>query len=152
MSEIATLSLKKETRPSVRFDTGAYKTERTFLDFVVNGVSLWSVCTQAGMDNISCLWLPVLQKTPIQRLLLLEPPDLPHDRYSLYVCAECGDLGCGAVSIQIEQREDIIIWSNFSHQNNYDKAPPWVLEEFAHLDSVSFNLTEYRQLLIPLLS
>jgi hypothetical protein len=32
----------------------------------------------------------------VDRLLLMSDADFPNDRRSLFVCAECGDLGCGA--------------------------------------------------------
>jgi hypothetical protein len=34
----------------------------------------------------------------ISRLLLSEKADLPNGRRSFFVCSECGDLGCGAIT------------------------------------------------------
>jgi hypothetical protein len=59
--------------------------------------------------------------------LLNEPADFPNDRRSLYVCPECGDLGCGALSAVIENVDNQIIWRDFGYQNNY--------EDIVHLDS-----------------
>jgi hypothetical protein len=54
------------------------------------------------------------------RLVCLADPDLPDGRVSLYVCPECGDLGCGALSVVIEERAETFVWRDFAFQNNYD--------------------------------
>lgn len=38
----------------------------------------------------------------------------------MYVCAECGDLGCGAVTAAVDVGDDKVIWRDFGYQNNYE--------------------------------
>lgn len=108
MSQLANLQLRKEKQPHQRLQSGGYKSGREFWDFVVNGISLWQLCKDEGLDNISCAWLPDLYKPAVRRLLLREPGDFPDGRTSLYVCAECGDIACGAVSVRITKYDDVI--------------------------------------------
>jgi hypothetical protein len=43
------------------------------------------------------------------RLLLEAPPDLG-ERTAIFVCASCGDLDCGAISVVIERDGHDIVW------------------------------------------
>jgi hypothetical protein len=58
----------------------------------------------------------------IQWLLLKDKADLPNDRRSFFVCPECGDLVCGAVTAIVVKEGDTVSWRNFGHQNNYEDA------------------------------
>jgi hypothetical protein len=58
----------------------------------------------------------------IDRLLLRAPADLPEGRVSFYVCPECGDLGCGAVSLTVEAVSGSFIWRDFGFQNSYENV------------------------------
>jgi hypothetical protein len=99
--------------------------KRTFLDFVVDGVSLYEKIGRRH-DLISTLWMdPPMHKEEqvkaIRRLLTLDAGDLSNGRVSLYVCPECGDLGCGVISAQINVTDDHITWHDFGHENNYEE-------------------------------
>ena len=95
-------------------------TQRDYLDFVIDGESLYE---EVGGGNISPLgWFsPKENLKVINRLLLKEESELTDNRYPLYVCAECGDLGCGVITAVIEREGDKIIWKDFGYQNNYEK-------------------------------
>jgi hypothetical protein len=101
------------------------QTKRTFLDFVVDGVSLYDEIGRRS-DLISTLWVePPMAKEEqdkaIRRLLTLESGDVSDGRVSLYVCPECGDLGCGVISVQIDVADNQITWRDFGYENNYEK-------------------------------
>jgi hypothetical protein len=100
---------------------GGGRTERRFLDFVVDGVPLSS---QFDADFISPFgWFDVNeQRATIDRLLRKCPPDVAHGRTSLYVCAECGDLGCGAVTLFVQGGAGVIVWKDFGIQSNYETS------------------------------
>ena len=53
------------------------------------------------------------QNAVIDRLARRAAPDLAHERTALYVCPECGDLGCGAVSAVVSGGAGVISWSDF---------------------------------------
>ena len=40
------------------------------------------------------------------------------ERKPIIVCSECGDVGCGMVTAEIESNNDEIIWKNFGYQTN----------------------------------
>ena len=101
---------------------GVYQTERGFYDFVIDGVPPYEVVDQ-HRDRISVIWteppIPVERARALRRLLAQEPGDASDGRVSLYNCPECGDLGCGAVTVRIDQTENEI-WRDFGFENNYE--------------------------------
>ena len=138
MSEVSTLGIEWKRRAG-----GEGRTQRDFLDFVVDGQSL---SVMVG-DQISCLgwFVPDENTKAARRLLLEEPADLPDTRRSLYVCPECGDLGCGAVSLVVEPLGDKIIWRDFGYENNYEAEVR--AEGFEDLGPFVFNRSEYEKVI-----
>ncbi len=108
------LQLTRKRRPG-----GTGVTQRDYLDFVVDGRPL---SERIGGDLISCLvWTTAGENArAIRRLLLEEPADFGNERRSLYVCPECGDLGCGAVSAVVKNIDNQIRWHVFGFENNYE--------------------------------
>lgn len=98
-----------------------------FVDFVVDGRSLLEYL--GWPDQITALEgkpRPV-NEAAIRQLLMLEPTELVDGRQAIYICPECGDLGCGAISAVVELRGDFVVWEDFASYNpyNYDEnAPP----------------------------
>lgn len=129
----------------------ASKTARHYLDFEVDGERLGPRIQQVGYDLISCLWSDSGQATEpsiaaAERLLGLQSADAPADRVSVYVCGECGDLGCGALTVQLDLADDHVQWTDWGYQNNYDDeihplvGLPW-------LGDVSFPRPPYESVL-----
>jgi hypothetical protein len=144
MTELHTLELVPNRRKGVRFEGGASKTQRDYYDFVVDGFPL----SRLVQDQTSCLWLPPNKWTveAARRLLLEIPSDFPNNRRALYICAECGDLGCGAVSVVIENDETTFTWRDFAYQNNYEDEL-YVLPAFDQMGVLKFNRGLYEHLL-----
>ena len=102
-----------------RREGGGGATQRDFLDFVVDGESLYE---KIGRGNISPLgWFTSEENTKVVNRLLLNETELPENRYSLFICAECGDISCGAITAVIEREKDKIIWRDFGYQNDYEE-------------------------------
>ena len=101
-----------------RREGGGGRTQRDFLDFIVDGRPL----SESVGDQVSCLgWLvPEENARAARRLLLEEPADLPNNRRTLYVCGECGDIGCGVVSVVVERDGDKVVWRDFGYENDYE--------------------------------
>jgi hypothetical protein len=97
-------------------------TERRHLDFLVDGQSLFVTLQAGDYDLIGRLgWEGHAEDTAaIEQLLLQTPSPISDGRHMLFVCPECGDLGCGALTVQIAATSDGIIWRDFAHENNYD--------------------------------
>jgi len=98
-----------------------------YLDLVVNGVSLRA---SIGEDLLG--WT----STPLQSGWELESgvgwlaslsmglqASLPAGRVELYVCRECGDLGCGALTAAIERCGQLVRWSRFGWNDSRVDEP-----------------------------
>ena len=128
--------------------TQATQTPRRFLDYVIDGESLYE---RHGCDYISGLgWLDAAEdEHTAQRLLLEEPPDVD-ERVALYVCPEDADLYCGAVTATIERNGDEIVWrdlafSDFDWLQSVWNHDPAGFEEWREL---RFPATTYRQAIV----
>jgi hypothetical protein len=121
-------------------------TSHEFLDFVVDGRSLLDLL--GGLALVGCLgWGDgVVQRAAAERLLLRLPSGLESGRVPLYVCAECGDLDCGAVTAHIERTADAFVWSDFGMEggagSEVTRYPKW-----KDLGPFAFHKTEYWQAL-----
>jgi hypothetical protein len=116
---VTSLALKIRARSAESSSSGT-KREIRFLDFVVDGRSLFDALIARGHDMTSCLTLDPFGAEARERLVLRQPGDLPSGRVSLYVCAECGDLGCGCISVAVERIAGSIVWRDFGYENNYE--------------------------------
>ncbi len=132
MSSIELKERKREGGPNL--------SEVIYWDFVVDGVSLFD---RVEGDFASCFgwFLSEQNDKAIRRLLLIDDADFPDNRRSVYVCPECGDLGCGAISVVIEKMGNSIVWRDFGYQNNYDENID--LEAYSDIGPFSFNMDEY---------
>lgn len=135
---ISTLDVIWSTRPG-----GGGRTERRFLDFKVDGVALSSLF---DADFISPFgWLDAdEQRASIDRLLRESPPDVARGRTALYICPECGDLGCGAITLLVESEAGVIVWKDFGVQNNYEDAVH--IDGFEDIGPFTFDAHQYHEL------
>ena len=140
VAELCELSLVRAERAS-----GGGATARHFLDFAAGGRSLRAESSAATSDLITGLWLGAKEPgfSTIQRLLGQAEPDAPHGRVTLYVCPECADLGCGAITVVLTIEASCVTWSDWGYQNNYE-------DEVFPIDGpgdLSFDAAQYRQVL-----
>ena len=122
---------------------GVGRTQQNYLDFVVNGQSIHDQLMTD--DHIGCLgWqseekeIVILEQLTTKRLSVLG-----NNRYAIYVCAECGDIGCGAITVQIEKTKDGFVWKNFGYENNYDETMRDV-KNYKTIGEFHFRETEYQ--------
>jgi hypothetical protein len=140
---ISTLTFLAGFRAGEKYKSGAYKSSRRFFDVIVDGASLWERLGKPR-DLVSVLCgdfaLPETLKAA-DRLVLRSDADLPNNRRSLFVCAECGDLGCGAVSVLVTRVADQIVWSDFGYENTYEEQ---ILREgYDSIGPLHFDSTVY---------
>jgi hypothetical protein len=81
----------------------------------------------------------------VDQLLLQSLSKLPNGRIPIYVCAECGDIGCGVVSAEIIREDDAIIWRDFGRENDYEDQIHRDL--YAHVDPFRFSWLQYKAVL-----
>jgi len=124
---------------------------RRYLKFVVDGESLSGERYRAWAVSVLGWGTSEAEERAARRLLLEEPPDVG-ERVSLYVCALCGDIGCGATTVFVEPQDDEIVWREAawstpaleteSVDRNSDRLAyrQWP-------DELRFDATEYRRLI-----
>lgn len=102
---------------------------RTFMEFVVDGRDLREILAPdyAGFniatDVVSAFvlnWPIGFPREDFDRIAGAADPPLPLGRTPLYICAECGDLGCGAVTLVIDLQHDRVVWHEFGYENGYE--------------------------------
>jgi hypothetical protein len=135
--QISTLELRWKRR-----EGGGGATQRDYLDFVVDGESL---SEKIGGDLASCLgwFLPKENERVVNQIMLKADSELPDNRYLLYVCPECSDISCGAVTAVIERVDDNIIWRDFGFQNDYENE----IRPIKEVDEFVFDRAQYRNVL-----
>ena len=119
---------------------GATTVQRDSADFLVDGESLLArlVKMNGGHDDFMGCFVHGFAEAKAQALseLLLEVKS----RVGLYICPECGDIGCGRFSVMVERRADEVIWSEFAYENGYED--PCVFEE---IGPFRFQSSQYEQ-------
>ena len=64
----------------------------------------------------------------------------------IFVCPECGDLGCGAITCEVIREADTVVWQRFGFENDYDEK----MSDFDSYSSIGlfrFDREHYRELL-----
>ena len=113
-----------------------------YLDYVISGKFLGDSLNIKKLDKVSPFGDTVHKNYQIQlldALTLNKKSELKSGRTVLYVCPECGDIECGAVTISIEENADNIIWKEFGLESNLDG----IMEEFQQLELIEFEKKSY---------
>jgi hypothetical protein len=120
--------------------------KRNFLDFIVDGQSLTDR-TRYDLVSVLCKeWVAAERERSVRRLLGEEAADFADNRRSLLVCAECGDIACGAVSVIVAFTDETAVWRDFGYQNNYEAQVAG--EHLKSLGPFEFDLGDYKNKLI----
>lgn len=115
--------------------------ERQFLDFAFDSKPIYPTVVANGVDNITPIWIggDEWSRSAIHRLLSEAGPDAPDGRVSVYVCAECADLGCGAITVVVERGDGTVSWRDWGYQNTYEEG----FVVIAGLPDVTFDAAQY---------
>ena len=136
--EMNTLTLKS------RFDQ---KSNKSFYDFMIDGRSLFDICEMEGVGRIGSLGWGVnlnYQKSLVHQFLNEETnQELDSERIMLFVCSECGDIGCGGTTFRLVETEREIIWKKFGDEDELEKVD---FSEYKHVGSFSFEKSEYKRM------
>ena len=121
---------------------GSNKVERQYLDFLVSGKPLKELLGQNDADLISPFgWGD--NKDYNKRLLrifrLQEKPELSTGRIALYVCPECGDIGCGAITASLQDLGDRIVWKDFGYETDNGELS----EAYPEIEPIAFDRQSY---------
>ncbi|RMX08134.1 hypothetical protein D8I35_03140 [Corticibacter populi] len=123
------LSYKLLVRPGSTGSTST--TARTSADFHIDGESLLrTIVKQHGGhgDFMGALvrGYPESQADVARQLTLQGAPESDSGRVLLYICPECGDIGCGAYSVKVSRDQRTYTWGDFAYENGYEN--PRLLE------------------------
>jgi len=149
---ISTLNLVPLLRSGEKFKDGTFKSQRTFLDLVVDGVSLWErLGKRHDMVSLLCSDFAELETANgVDRILLKSDADFANDRRSLFVCAECGDLGCGAITVLVKRTADRVVWDDFGHENTYEER--LTSDDYADVGPFQFEFHQYESTFLTALA
>lgn len=97
-----------------------------YLDFVIDEQRLADQIPLArGLATpLNRAWLPSVEGAVLELLGERPGAGLDNGRIPLFVCGECGDLGCGAVTVALDMDQDRITWSQFAWENGFEPAEP----------------------------
>ncbi|MEH2541929.1 hypothetical protein V1278_005049 [Bradyrhizobium sp. AZCC 1577] len=59
-------------------------------------------------------------------------------RVSLFVCPECGDLACGAITVFVSRNDVVVQWSDFAYDNGYEAGT-----KLTHVGPFEFEWSAY---------
>ena len=100
----------------------ATKSARVSADFIVDGQSLLSrlVKVDAGHSDFTGCFVHGFTDENLKKYTQLAGaarPDSNDGRDLLYVCPECGDIGCGAYAAKVRINSDVAQWYDFAYEN-----------------------------------
>lgn len=142
------LELVPAMRIGVEYPGGVSKSARHFLDFVIDGESLWEKVGRLR-DTVSVICFEYRREETVKavnRLLLTEKAVIPGDRRSLFICSECGDIGCGAITAFVGREGQSVVWKDFGFENDYEEDIR--LDKYKHIGPYTFDRKEYESALL----
>jgi hypothetical protein len=122
--------------------------ERHSVDFIVNGVSLFRALDAGKFDMCGRFSAETRDwNHESARTFLLERASgdgLEGGRVMLFVCSECSDLACGAITCKIRRDRDTYVWESFAYENGYDPEMT-DLASYSHIGPFHFHAEMYRK-------
>ena len=121
---------------------GSNRTERHYLDFIISGKSLSKLLHFKTHDYVTLLgWGDNKEYNNhiLKIFTLQEVPDLKSGRVMLYVCPDCGDIDCGAITAKIIESDSVIVWEDFVLETDYDG----VSKEYSEIEPIQFDKQNY---------
>ena len=80
----------------------------------------------------------------VNQFLKTKDSELQTGRIMLLVCRECGDIGCGSITLEIQKNEDSYVWKNFAHENDSFEL---IETDFLDIEPKEFSKNEYENAL-----
>lgn len=119
--------------------------DRPYIDFIIDGLPLINHLGGSEAEITPFGWGNNIEfeLTMAKRLLTFEKSKLSNGLQSAYVCARCGDEGCGAIMFDIVNHGAYVEWNNFvdSDGEPTELGP----DEKIDVDSFYFELEDYQK-------
>lgn len=92
--------------------------ERRSVNFLVNGQSLFRLLGADRTDMCGRFSSDTREINAESEKVFTghASSDLEGGRVMLFVCPECGDIGCGAITVRIVFDSDLVMWSDFAYE------------------------------------
>ena len=108
---------------------GVTTTARQSADFLIDGESLLRILVRedggyGDFMGVLVRGYPEQNADVASQLVGLTDPSFDTGRVLLYVCPECGDIGCGAYSAIVSVASGEASWSDFAYENGYEDPRP----------------------------
>lgn len=120
---------------------------QVYFDFIVSGHSLRHLLEleQAHQTGVFYPTRPVSAlELEIKLFLGAGKAASTPERTRFYVCAECGDLACGAVTASIERLDSVVIWRDFRWDFGAEEEEPDSAND-EHIGPFVFEKAEYER-------
>ena len=119
------MTFEDRVRPGSSSD-GCSSVERSFADFQIDKHSLLEILVTADGGHSDYMsgfvsGYPEQNLRFAKSLIRCGHPETEPYRVLIYICPECGDIGCGAYSVQIRRFCAEIIWEAFAYENGYEE-------------------------------
>jgi len=118
------------------------QTAREYLDFLISGIPLKTLLNIETADYITLLgWMTnqEYERHILNVFTLKEKSELNNGRVMIYVCPECGDIDCGAITANIRDYSNKITWSDFGYETSYGG----LTETYDQIEPIEFDRTSY---------
>jgi len=115
--------------------------DRQYLEFIVSGQPLHEylgVKEQSRVTPFGFFPDKKEQKRALREFRFQQRSLLIDNRVELYICEDCGDIRCGAITTKIIDEGDKIIWAQFATQND-----PEEISELLAVEQIEFNRQDY---------
>ena len=135
-----TIEFKKIT---LKADLKHNAESRSFYDLIVDGKSLFEQFIDADSDMAGHFGFyndVKLNLKVIDEFQLKSKSELKSGQSMIFVCRDCGDIGCGAITAKIDETDNKIIWSNYKWENDYEESYE---SDFIDFPSLEFDKVEY---------
>ena len=120
-----------------------------FLDFVIGGRPLYRYLrSHEYFDLVGCIWLEPewgrrWSANHLLELMLKRRSELPGGQVILYLCPECQEVDCGAITVRIEADDKVFRWTGWAYVD-WDGQRE---EDVGPLRIVEFERSRYEQVL-----
>lgn len=119
---------------------------KCFYDILIDNKSIFDELESD--DNNACIFGFYNDKNLnidiVNQFLKTKDSELQTGRIMLLVCRECGDIGCGAITLEVQKNEDSYVWKNFAHENDSFEL---IETDFLDIEPKEFSKNEYENAL-----
>ena len=118
-----------------------HQEEKCYYDYLISGKPLSELIPSIYNDLVGMLgyWGEEQDQHLVALLTGKAKSALPKGRILLYGCAACGDIGCGAITVNLEFKGNKVYWREMGSEGLGDYS----IEGFEHCQDIEFEANRY---------